>query len=232
MRLSKETRQYLLYLGVLFLAVILNYKLPHQSITLIEYMIKPLQIGGYTLFIAKLFSLGILLYGIIGMVKLEGSRKRNRILVFFLIVIVYLPFMKWSLHFVRYSFYRIKQDTLASLDMKEPDIRIQGNDQKATITLEFEVIDFGRGNQPFRFRVFLPESIHEFTGIEVYESETDYRSGPYPIKIQESFEVLFDDVMKMDQLYLSDWQRGDTVYELYNEKETVQIIDQGYTSNE
>lgn len=231
MRLSKETRQYLLYLGVLFLAVILNYKLPHQSITLIEYMIKPLQIGGYTLFIAKLFSFGILLYGIIGMVKLEGSRKRNRILVFFLIVIVYLPFMKWSLNFVRYSYYRIKQDTIASLDLNEPDILIQGNDHKATITLEFEVIDFGRGNQPFRFRVILPKSIHEYTGMEVYESDINYRSGIYPIKIQESFEVLFDDVMKMDQLYLSNWQQEDTIYEFYNETETVQIFDQGYSSN-
>ncbi len=230
---TKERKKYFMYLGLLFLATLLTYKLPHNSVSFLEYFIKPIRLGSITIHFSSFIPIGLILFSIIGITNLKQSRIRSKFLMIIILFMVILPFMKWSLDSTRSLFYKSQKQTITSLDIEKADISINGTNNKITVTMAFSVIDYGRGNQRFQFRVNLPPSLSEFTKVSTYESDTMYWSNANrdPLYIVETFDIIFDVDPTMDQFSRIHTYDEATIYELYNEKESVQIIDQGLELN-
>lgn len=215
-----------IHLGLLYLFVILTYKIPHDSRTIIEALIKPIKNGG-VFYPSTIVATLLILFGLFGFIRLKCFEKRSKILIFMLVVWVILPSMKWSIDFTRSNYYWIKQDNLNAIDIEDANISLSGVNGKNNITITLTLKDYGRDRNQFKFRVYFPEALSQLAGMEVYESQGYYVTSGYrrATTINESFQVSADN---MNDYRGADWFCEDIRYEIFNDDEAVVNIDRGY----
>ena len=227
--MSKDNKSMLIHLGMLFLAMLLIYKIPHDSYSVIQYMIKPIREGGGVFYISSVIPLTLILLGIIGLVNLKRFANKNKILIFLLVVVIIMPIMKWSLDSTRTIYYWVKQDKLNAVDIEEPSISLSSNNEKLTITMKFQLINYSRGTNNLKFRVFLPEALRKYTGMNIYESVNNYiiSGNRNKLNVEEAIVVDLENSATQNNKPDSTWFYEDIKYELYNDVEVVEIIHHG-----
>lgn len=223
--MKKDNKRLLLYLGLLFLAELLIYKLPHDSYSIVQYMIKPIRDGGSVFYISSIIPLALFMISIIGFINLERFANKSKLLIFVLVVVIIMPLMKWSLDFSKTNYYWIKQERLNAIDIAEPNISLSGTNDELTITIKFKLVDYSRSTNEFKFRVYLPESLGEYSGVKIYESQNNYRTygNRGELNVEESMVVDLENENILD----FQWSKEEVIYELYNEDEVVKNIDHG-----
>ena len=227
-KLSKDNKRMIFSLVMLFLAVLVTYKIPHDSYSVAQYLIKPINVGGGVLYLSGLIPLVIGLIGIIEFVNIERFANKSKLLIFLLVVVIILPLMKWSLDFTRTNYYWIKQEKLGAVDIDKSDISLYSTNDKLTITMTLDIKDYSRSSNEFKLRVYFPEALSEYTGSKTYESKCSYVTHGYRkiLTVKESMviDVKQDDI---NQIFSSRWSNEDVIYELYDDNETIRIIDHG-----
>lgn len=226
--MSKENKKFIFYIGLLILTSIISYKLPHDSFSISEYIVRPIRINGGIIYLSGLLPLGLIIGTIIGMSQLERFAKKSRLAMFFIIVIFILPFMKWSLDQVKEGYYWATKAKLAAIDMEDANITFGNTNNNTTIDISCTLISYNNSNQ-FKLRVYFPESISKYTGVEIYEPDTIYMTfgDNANLNMKESVEVTLKDEQTLLTLLHSEWYYDDVIYELYNDEETIRIIDRG-----
>ncbi len=223
--MKKDNKRLLLYLGILFLAELLIYKLPHDSYSIIQYVIKPIRDGGSVFYISSLIPLALFMISIIGFINLDRFANKSKLLIFVLVVVIIMPLMKWSIDFSRTNYYWIKQERLNAIDIAEPNISLSGTNDELTITMKFKLVDYSRSTNEFKFRVYFPESLSEYSGVKICESQNSYRTygNRGELNVDESIIVYLENENILDY----QWSNEEVTYELYNDDEVVKNIDHG-----
>ena len=95
--------------------------------------------------------------------------------------------------------------------------------------MKFQLINYSRGTNNLKFRVFLPEALHEYTGMNIYESVNNYVISGNRNKLNVEETIVVDLENNAIQNYKPDstWFYEDIKYELYNDEEVVEIIHHG-----
>lgn len=229
--LNKDNKRMLKYLCVLFIAVLITYKLPHDSYSIIQYIIKPIRHDHSVTHLSGIIPFILYMIGIRGIFNLERFANKSRIVTFLLIVVIIIPFMKWTLDFTRTNYHWIMKDGLNAVDINESKISLANhNDSNIKIIVKIELIDYGRSQNKFKIRVYLPKTLRENLGREYIELEQYYMTignRRTTLTVNEQIVVHLDDANLQDKIFDSQWYWEDTKYELYNDNEVVEIIDHG-----
>ena len=228
--MGSDNKKLIWYLGIIFIAVLLTYKLPHNSNSIIQYIIPPIRVGSSSIiYLSGLVSLILFIIGISGLFKLERFRSTNKLLVIIIIVLFVIPSMNWILDVSRTNYHWIKDDGLAAIDIEESDISLSGTDDEMIININLELKDYSRKQNNFKIRVYLPEGLSDYTDKEYYDFETYYytHGGRSIFNIKEDIIIKLSNVHNEMQISESRWFWEDTVYELYNSKEKIKIIQHG-----
>lgn len=227
--LSIDNKRMLKYLGIIFLTVLMGYKLPHDTYSIIEYIVRPIRFKGTTVYLAGLLPLVLLIIGVRGLANLERYAKRSTLLIFFAVIIILIPTMKGILDFGRTNYYRLTGDRLQAVDIKGGSINLGGTNNQANINFNLELIDYSRGRNEFKVRAYFPKVLREYTGKEFYTFDGVYVTGgnKNPISIKEKMTIKLEYESALRSLFDLDLYEKDVVYELYNEKEVVKVIARG-----
>lgn len=226
--LSKDNKDLLKYLGIIFIAVLLIYELPHDSYSIIQYILPPIRSNNSVIYLSGLVPLILFIIGINGLFKIERFEGKSRLLVFIAVIIIVIPLMRWTLDFSRTNYHWIKGDGLQAIDMVNSNISLNGSDTKTIIKINLELKDYSRKENKFKIRVYLPEGLNSYNDKEFYEFENDYFThGNRNITNIEEEIVLQLNREKKNELFESKWHREDVEYELYNDEETIKIIQHG-----
>lgn len=227
--MSKENKKLIKYLGIIFIAVVLTYKLPHDSYSIIQYLISPIRTRNGVIFLSGIIPLILFIIGFKGLSKLERFADTDSVVVFIAVVIIVIPLMRWTLDISRTGYHWIKDDGLRAVDIKESNISLQGSNDELIIKVNMELKYYSRKQNKFNVRVYLPETLKEYTGKEFYELENHYytHKDMRMSHIQENITVKIDDSFDESKRSGSQWFWEDMEYELYNSDETVRIIHHG-----
>lgn len=169
--MDKDNKNLLKYLGVVFIAVLLTYKLPHDSYSIVEYIIPPIRNNNSVIYLSGLVPLVLFVVGIKGLFKLERFKDKSKLLVFIAVIVIVIPLMRWTLDFSRTNYHWIKDDGLKAIDIEDANLSLSGSDSKTTVKVNMELKDYGRKQNKFKIRMYLPESLNLYTGKEFYEFE-------------------------------------------------------------
>ncbi|AFS78725.1 hypothetical protein Curi_c17180 [Gottschalkia acidurici 9a] len=226
---SEDNKKLLKYLGIMFISVLITYKLPHDSYSIIEHIIMPIEYKDSVVYLSGIIPLVLLFISIKGIFNLKRAEGRNKLLLFLMIITVIMPMMKWSLDITRTGYYWIKKDSLRSVDIGDSKVSLSGSNDKLTMTLNLELIDYGMTQNNFKIRVYLPKALKTYNNQDFYELENEYLTNGNRRKrtIREEIVLNLNDKNGMEKLFDSKWHWEDLKYELYNEDEVVEIIKRG-----
>lgn len=228
--MSKDNNKFIWYLVIIFIAVLSTYKLPYNSYSIIQYIIPPIRVGGSSvIYLSGLVPLVLFIIGIRGLFRLERFEDASKILIFITTVLLVIPAMNWVLAFSRTNYHWIKDDGLKALDIEESTISLSSTDDEMKININIELKDYGRKQNNFKMRVYLPKSLSDYTNIEYYDFETYYytHGGRSISNIKEDIIIKLSNDHNLMQPLDSQWSWEDTVYELYNSEEKIKIIQHG-----
>jgi len=226
--LGKDNKNSLKYLGVIFIGVLLTYELPHESYSIIEYIIPPIKNNNSVIYLSGLIPLILFIVGIKGLFKLERFKNKSKLLIFIAVLVIVIPLMRWTLDFSRTSYHWIKDDGLKAIDIEDSNISLNGSDSKIALRVNIELKDYSKKQNKFRIRIYLPESLNSYTDKDFYEFKNYYFThGNRDITNIEEEIILELNRKKERELFESEWHREDVEYELYNDDETIKIIQHG-----
>lgn len=227
--MSKDNKRLIVYLGVLFIAILLTHKLPHDSYSIIQYVIKPIKIGNGELYLYGIVPLILIIISVKGIFDIEKYKNKSRLKIILIIFVIVVPLMNWTLELTRSSYHWIRNDGLNAVDIKEADMNMQGMNNDIKLNLNLELIDYGRGHNQFRIRVYLPKSLSEGLGKEFYELEPIYHTSGHRgvLNVNESIDLYIDNDMARTNIFDSNWSFEDFKCEVFNEDEVVKIINHG-----
>lgn len=227
--LREDNKKFLKYLVFLFIGVVLTYRLPHDSYSISQYIIRPIKVGKGTIFLSGIIPLVVFIIGIKGIFKLERFAEKSKMLIFLLVVIIIIPIMKWSLNFTRTNYHWVMRDGLNAVDLEDSHISLGTSEDELTIEFDLELIDYSRSENEFNIRVYLPETLVEYLGQEVIELEDDFRTygNLNVLSLQKQVKVSIDDQRSRDSVLESRWYEEEVIYELYNDNEIIKIVDHG-----
>lgn len=226
--MEKDNKNLLKYLAIILAVVLLTYELPHDSYSIIEYIIPPIPTSKGTIFISGFIPLVLFIIGIRGIFKLERFKYKSKIFVFLTVIIIVIPLMIWTLDYARTTIHWVRGDGLAAVDIEESNIGLSGSESEVNMDIELELKDYSRKENKFKIRVYIPESWVPYTGKEFYDLENYYfTQGDRSItNIEEGVNLKLDS-KQVNELFESEWFLDDVEYELYNDKEKVRIIQHG-----
>lgn len=230
--MTKDNKKLLLYLGIIFISVLLAYKLPQHSHSIIEHIIPPIKSSnnGSVFYPSSIFILILFIISIAGLSNLERFKDKSKFLIFIVVLVVIIPLMKWTLDFTRTNYHWIKGDGLRTIDIEKSNISLSGSDSKVVINVRLELKDYSRNRNEFKIRVYLPDSLSAYTGQEFYDLEDTYIThGRRNISsIEEDIVIKPISNNEKEQLFSSRWYREDIEYELYNNEEKIKIVQPGF----
>ncbi|NBG87226.1 hypothetical protein [Isachenkonia alkalipeptolytica] len=207
----------------------LNYEVPYDSYTIIEYIIRPIGLNGGTVYISGLVSLVLFIIGLRGLFKLERFQNTSKILIFLGVVLIAIPVMQWTVDAGRTTFHRINGHELQGVDFVEGEISLSASDEELTIHSSLTIKDYSRRQNRFKVRLYLPESLQEVTGKEFYDFDRDYitygNRGEKVITKQVSISL--EDEGVRDDFFRVQWHDQDIQYKLYNEEESITPMNRG-----
>lgn len=107
------------YLGIIFIAALLTYKLPHKSYSTIEYIIRPIRIKYGWFYLSGLIPLILIIVGTNGIGRLEKFKDRSKVLIFILVLGIVMPIMHGFLDRTRTAYHWLSYDGLGSIDIMD-----------------------------------------------------------------------------------------------------------------
>lgn len=229
--MTKDNKKLLKYLGIMFLTVILTNKLPYDTYSIIEYIMRPIKFNKTVIFYSGIVPLVLFYIAIKGIFNLKKFEKNSKLLIFLIVVMLIIPAMKLILDYTRSGYHWFMRERLQAVDIVDGKLNLESANNNYTIKLKLELIDFSSGttSNHFKIRIYLPKTLSEYTRKDFYEIEKDYvtHGGRRKIKIEENIVVQLDNHYDIRDLYNTQWYYEDVKYELYNEKEIVRITDHG-----
>jgi hypothetical protein len=228
-KLNKDNKKLLKSLGIIFIAVLLKYRLPHDSYSIIQYIIRPIRFKNTVLYLWGIIPLMLLFIGIREILYSERFAGKGKILNFLIIILIIIPVMNLSLDFTRTNYHWIMRDGLNAVDIADSKIDLGGPDDQLTINFKLKLIDYSRSQNEFKIRVYLPKSLRDYVGKDFYEFENDYRTygNRSILNVEEQIVAKSDNNYSQQRLFDSGWYLEDVEYELYNKKEVIRIIEHG-----
>ncbi|MCM1992558.1 hypothetical protein [Oceanirhabdus seepicola] len=228
--MSDDNKKLFKYLGIIFIGVLLTYKLPHDSYSISQYILSPIRYKNSVIYLSGIIPLVTFIIGIKGIFSLERFENKSKILIFLLIVMIIIPIMNWSLDFTRTNYHWLKRDGLKAVHIAQSDINLGHSNEELTINFKLELIDYSRSRNEFKIKVYLPKSLSDYVGKEFYEFEKDYRTygNRSTLNVTEQIVVKLDNDYTPNSLFKTQWYWEDVVYELYNKKEEIRIIEHGF----
>lgn len=225
--MDTDNKKLFKYLGIIFISVLIWYKLPHSSYSIIEYIIRPIRINYTTIYLAGLVPLVLFIIGIKGLFKLKRNEKKSKFFIFIVTVFVIIPIMKWSLGFARSSYHFIIKDGLNSLDITDSKVNLGSNNNDFSINVNMEIIDYGSSNKDFKVKVYLPKSLTDILGEEVYDLERSYNTYGHKGKIYVNEKIVLKNVNEKmhGEIFETMWSFDPIRYELYNNDQSIKIVD-------
>lgn len=224
----KDNKNLLKYLGFIFISIILTYKLPHDSYSIIQYMIPAIRHNNSVTYLSGIVPLIFFIIGIKGIFNLERFKSKNKLLVFILVIAIIMPLMTKTLDALRVSYHFIRRDGLQAIDIKDSDVNIDSLDDKTVMKINIDLKSYSTRQSEFKIRIYPPKSITTYTDEEYYEFKDYYFThGSNSTTSVEEDIVLNLTSKEVNEVYKSNWFWDDIVYELYNDKESVKIIQHG-----
>ena len=147
--LSEDNKRLLKYLVIIFISVLITYKLSHDSYSTIEHIIRLIEYKGVIANISGIVPSVLLFISIKGIFNLKRAEGRNKLLLFLMIITVIMPMMKWSLDITRTGYCWIKKDNLRSIDIGDSKVTLAGSNDKLTMILNLELIHYGTTQNNF-----------------------------------------------------------------------------------
>ncbi len=220
-----DTRKLFLYIVGIFLTVLITKPLPHTSYSLIEYIIRPFRFNNSTVNLSGFIPLLIFIFCIRGIYQLDKF-KNNKFITLLVIVIALIPIMNRTIDITRRGYHYIRRDGLNSVDFEKSNISFVGNDNIITLNVNIVIKDYGRGNKDFKVRVYLPKTLSEPLNLRYYELDNSYTTygGNNRLVVKEEI-ILPSDSSTINNLIHTNWYQEKVVYELYNENQSIKIID-------
>jgi len=221
-----DNKKLLKYLGVLFIVVLLTSKVPYDSYSIIEYIIRPIGLNGGTLYISGFVPLVIFIIGLRGLFKLERFQNTNKILIIIAVILMILPVMQWTVDAGRTAYHRLNQHELRAVDIVDADISLSGSKEEIIINSRLKLTDYSSGQNRFKVRLYLPKTLAEYTGKAFYDFEQDFVTYGHRNEnvIEKQIIMELEDEQARNNLLSSGWYGEDFEYKLYNEQESITII--------
>ena len=224
-KISRDDKNLILYFFILYLCTFLTYKVPHRPNSFIELFIPNIHFSNSTIYLGTIILIIPYVFAITGIINSERFRKRSKLLLFLAIICILLPLMRWSIDFTRTNINWLFHQELNAIDIKESNITMSQNDDEITFHVNATLIDYNRSQNHFNLRIYLPEEIANDIGKTVLDSESSYVMNGHTSKlnINETIHIpiskaILPSILLYDKNY---------VFQLYNEKETVEIITKG-----
>lgn len=228
--MKKENKSLLKYIGLIFLGVLLVYKLPYKPYSISEYFIRPIKLGSGKLYLSGVVSLILIIIGIKGLFKLERYKNTSKILIVLCLIVIVIPLMNWSLDVARTGFHLIKGDSLRAIELEDTSINLNGSKEATEITVKLELKDYSKEGNQFKLRVYLPETLSQYTEEDYYYIDTiQYtQGGRNKSKIEGTIDIDLKEGYSQTQFFESDWLGSNIEYELYNNEGKVKFTDCGF----
>lgn len=229
--MNNDNKKFLMYLGIIFIAVLLTYKLPYDSYSISQYIIRPIGFGNSIIYLSGIVPFVLLAIGIRGLIKLNRFTDKSKLLIVIIIMIVIFPLMRFSLDIAKSSYFWVTDNELKSLNLVDANILITDTvDSEVTLKVTLELIDYGRSEKNFNVRTYLPESMIGFFNKEYLEFKDLYSTfgNRDKIVIQKNIPVQFKRGYTIEDLGDSKWYLEDFEFELYNEEDHIKLINRGY----
>lgn len=226
--MSKDFKGLLGSLGIIFISVLLTNKLPHDSYSIIQYLIKPIRFENSALYLSGVIPLIMLFAGVIGLSKVEWFAKRSKILIFLVIIIVVQPIMRSSLDLVKETYLLGLDDELKSIDLKDVNITVQEdmNKNEATVHVKLALTDYGRDIRDFKIRMYLPDSLKSHFNTDSLEFEETYKTfgNRHVLNIDKAITVHLKNDSTAKDISNTHWDWVTFKYQLYNESNSSDLI--------
>lgn len=225
--MSKDCKGLLGSLGIIFISVLLTYKLPHDSYSTIQYLIKPIRFENSVLYLSGLIPLAMLIIGVVGLSKTEWFAKRSKILIFLVVIIVVQPIMKGSLDLLKGAYLTGLNDELRSIELKDASIQInQLNNNEASLNVKLALTDYGTDVSNFKIRMYLPESLKTYFNTDSLEFDESYKTfgNRHGLDIDKKITVQLTNGSTLKDIYNTHWDWDTFKYQLYNESNSTELI--------
>ncbi|MFA9377157.1 MAG: hypothetical protein ACERKZ_10455 [Lachnotalea sp.] len=228
--MSRENKKLFQYLGIIFVAVLISSKLPHDSYSIIQYIIKPIKSNNLVINLSGFVPLAMILVGIKGIWKLEKFKIKHWAFITIIVFIFVIPLMQWTTDFTRTAYHWVKNDGVKSINIEKSYISLDSIDNHQIINIDLELKDYSRRHNEFKIRVFLPKSLAEIIGKEYYEFEDSYETRGDRSNLTVHKQIAIDDKVTASFGNIEDenWYYEDVEYEFYNENGTVYNLEHGY----
>ncbi|WMM23923.1 hypothetical protein RBU61_13450 [Tissierella sp. MB52-C2] len=232
MNISIDIKRILRSLGIMFIVALITYKLPHKSYSIIEYIIRPIKKGSSTFYISGFIPLILIIIATNDLSKIEKLKFRNSSIIFIAMLVIIMPLMRQSIDATRMAYHFLIDDGLSSIEILDTSTSTSLDivDRSVKIDIKLKLKDYGKEPKKFEVRIHFPEEVREIINQEYYESERihiTYGSG----KIRDIDEVIFLELKEeeaRDKLF-NYWRYGGKFeYELFNEEESIRIIEKDF----
>lgn len=228
--MGKNLKRLFIYLGLILISIILTYKLPQDSYSIIQYAIKSIRFENSVLYLSGLVPLVMLFIGIRGLYRLEWFADKSKILIIIIVLILVLPTMRGTLDMAKTIYLSNLNEELRSIDLKDIDIKISDiTDNEAAMNIKLELTDYGKGMNDFQIRMYLPDSLKAYFNKDFIDFEESYKSYGYgyQIIIDKQISAQLADGITKENILNSQWYWETFEFELFNDLGSSKIIYHG-----
>ncbi|AKL96980.1 hypothetical protein CACET_c35490 [Clostridium aceticum] len=221
------------YLGILFLGLLLIHRLPHNSYSVMQYIIPPISFqNGGTLYLSGLPILILFIYSFVKIISLSRFAEKSKFFIFLILIVMIMPLMGQSIHLARSTYHALAQSNLAAVDCNFDNSSINittGEDGEVLVNVSLELIDYGRNHNQFKVRIHIPEKWQAYFDMDSLQLEKIYTTDGYrnTIKIQEELQLQIAEGHTESDIWNHRWYNQTFYYELYNDEESIMIINHG-----
>jgi len=176
--MEKDTKRYLKAIGVICILLLLQMKLPHHELSLLQILIPPVKISdNATFYLSGLISLPFYIWSIN---EIYASRyfKLSRLGIFLVFIIIGIPMLSWLIGFVKLPYYLV-HDNVKSLDYKKSEFMTSVNDGKWESRHQLGLMNYYYKERTFK--VAIEYELPDNTSSETIRLDYDYEItvGPF-----------------------------------------------------
>ncbi|MDO0822594.1 hypothetical protein [Desulfosporosinus nitroreducens] len=228
--MDKDYKGLLKYSGLIFISVLLTSKLPRDSYSVIQYIIRPIRFEHSVLYLSGVIPLAMLFIGIKGLNKLKWFAGKSKLLIFIVVIAFVIPIMRSSVDFGKITYFRGMDNELRSIDFKDTDIKIfEIKANEATINVRLSLTDYGRDMSKFKVRMYLPDSLANYFNEDFLEFEELYKTygHQHELNIDKKIKVQLANGTTIKDISDTDWDWDTFKYELYNDSSSTELTYHG-----